>query len=433
MGTVWRAHHTELDIRVALKFLAAELAGTRLGEERFRREARAAARLRSAHLTIIHDYGVERGRPYIVMELLEGEDLEQRLQRDGRVPLSTAAALVAQVAKALQVAHDAGVVHRDLKPANLFIADMGSEAVVKILDFGIAKHTRAARATPATSNAVLLGTPFYMSPEQVRGLELDPRSDLWSLAVVAYELVTGTRPFWGKNLGDLMVAICSEQPPAASAICPALGTGLDEFFARSLARPLTERFQTAREFAEAFRRVAADQGAVLDRLELFAPSSHASPLRGRIEETLADANLGLTAARALPRSGKSAITPALLIALGGVLGGIAAWTRGSERPLHSASVAASPSASAANASVTTARVGARAAPVPSTSPPPPPPETQLPSASPRAHERPAVPLRRIRAPAPELAKAPSPREPPARNLDPVFGVPVSSARGAGAP
>jgi serine/threonine-protein kinase len=433
MGTVWRAHHTELDIRVALKFLAAELAGTPLGEERFRQEARAAARLRSTHLAIIHDYGVERGRPYIVMELLEGEDLEQRLQREGRVPLSTAAVLVAQVARALQVAHDAGIVHRDLKPANLFIADMGTEALVKVLDFGIAKHTDAARATPATSSNVLLGTPFYMSPEQVRGLELDPRSDLWSLAVVAYEIVTGKRPFWGKNLGDLMVAICSERPPAASAICPALGTGLDEFFARALARPLTERFQTAREFAEAFRRVAAAQGAVTERLEFFAPSSRASPLRGRLEETLADANLGLTAARALPRSSKSALTPAVLIALGGLLGGIGAWTRGSERPLHGASVVASPSASVANASVTAAPVGTRAAPVSSTSPRPPPPETQLPSASARAHERLAVPLRKTRAPVPELAKAPSRREPPAQNLDPVFGVPVSSANSLGAP
>ena len=253
MGAVWRARHLKLDIPVAVKVMSPALAASASARARFEREAKAAARLTSPHVVEVHDYGVEGDAPYIVMEHLNGEDLSARLAARGRLGVEETAEIVDQIAKALEVAHAAGVVHRDLKPANVFLARAGREEIVKVLDFGVAKL----RAEPGTLPGMLMGSPSYMSPEQARSEgALDHRSDLWSLGVVAFQCLTGQLPFDDDDVTALILAICSAKVPAASSFVPSLGPGIDRFFERALARAQGERYQAAPELSEALRELA---------------------------------------------------------------------------------------------------------------------------------------------------------------------------------
>jgi serine/threonine-protein kinase len=252
MGSVWVATQVQLDRLVALKFMDPTLAATSDGRARFDREAKAAAQLESAHVVHVHDYGVSSGVPYIAMELLKGEDLGGRLKRQSRLPLQVAAVILTQVAKALHRAHEAGIIHRDLKPANIFLARQDDAEVVKVLDFGIAKAAGIS-ATESTRTGMVMGSVHYMSPEQARGSkQLDSRTDLWSLGVVAFRMVTGQLPFPGDELGDVIVKTCSDPIPVPSTIAPDLGPEVDKFFFRALSRTPAERFQSARELASAF-------------------------------------------------------------------------------------------------------------------------------------------------------------------------------------
>jgi serine/threonine-protein kinase len=263
MGSVWRARHTQLDVDMAVKVMSGELAGSTAAAERFKREARAAAMLRSPHVVQIHDYGVEDGQPYMVMELLAGEDLRAFIRRHGRVSMHRALQILAPVCKALRVAHEAGIIHRDIKPANVFLARSGGEEQVKVLDFGIAKAQHEAGAGSDTTSRLVLGSPMYMSPEQARGGRLDARSDLWSVAVVAYELVVGRQPFRGATLGDVFARICGDELPLPSAagVCH---PGLDDFFRRALARSPAARFPSAQALAEAFAALSRDHASAID-------------------------------------------------------------------------------------------------------------------------------------------------------------------------
>jgi serine/threonine-protein kinase len=203
------------------------------------------------------DYGIEDGLPYLVMELLVGEDLGKRLHRERRLMPAALSRILMQAARGLRTAHEAGVVHRDLKPANLFLARVDDEEIVKILDFGIAKGTQAEPLGDATKTGSLMGSPHYMSPEQVRGMrDIDPRSDVWSLAVIAFRALTGRLPFPGNAVGEVIAQILADPIPIASRIAPDLPPEVDGFFARGFARDRTQRFQTARELAEAFAAVA---------------------------------------------------------------------------------------------------------------------------------------------------------------------------------
>ena len=233
--------------------------GLQEARRRFEREAKAAAFLKSAHVVQIHDYGVEGDLPYLVMELLTGEDLGERLKRRERLTPRETASIVTQVARALRRAADAGIVHRDLKPSNVFIvAGDDDEELVKVLDFGIAKAPRL-DTTEQTSVGAIIGSPRYMSPEQARASPLvDPRSDLWSLGVIAYRALTGVYPFDSKEMTDLIVKICTETPVPPSALDPSLDPEMDAFFVRALARDPAERFQTAREMAAAFALAAGE-------------------------------------------------------------------------------------------------------------------------------------------------------------------------------
>ncbi len=263
MGSVWVGTHLGLDITVAVKFMTGS---AEAALARFQREARAAAQIRSSNVVKIHDYGVDQGLPYIVMELLEGEDLAARLRRAGRLSLAETECLLIPVARGLERAHEARLVHRDLKPENVFLAREGDEEIPKILDFGIAKTLAGSQEVKeVTEEGAVLGTPYYMSPEQARGkLDIDHRADLWSLGVILFRMVTGRRPFEANAIGDLIVRICMDPVPRVLSIDPTLPLELDAFFDRALAKDPAARFPTARDLARAFTevvRVAAPTGA----------------------------------------------------------------------------------------------------------------------------------------------------------------------------
>lgn len=254
MGSVWVGTHLSLDIPVAVKFMSASLVLPPMALSRFKREAKIAAQIRSSNVVQIMDHGVDRGLPYIVMELLEGEDLSTRLKRDGRMSMDDVSRIVTPIARALERAHTAGLVHRDLKPQNIFISREGDIEIPKILDFGIAKTSGVAEAAgDNTRVGTLLGTPYYMSPEQAKATEnIDHRSDLWSLGVIMFRMLSGAKPFSKGGVGDVLVQICTGVIPKATSIAPDLPAYVDDFFARALARDPAERFQSAREMAQTF-------------------------------------------------------------------------------------------------------------------------------------------------------------------------------------
>ncbi len=261
-AAVWIAEHLALSNEVAVKLIDPALARKDDMRERFRREATAAAQLRSAHVVQILDHGIDGDQPFIVMELLEGEDLYDRLHHRGRLTLYETSKIVTQVARALTRAHAAGIVHRDLKPENVFLVQNDDDEIVKVLDFGIAKITTTGPAggeprpaKPRTELGELLGTPHYMSPEQIKGLaEIDHRADLWALGVIAYQCATGELPFDSEGIGDLLIKIAVAEPPVPSQVMPDLTPAFDAWFDRSCARDAAHRFQSAREMADALAR-----------------------------------------------------------------------------------------------------------------------------------------------------------------------------------
>ncbi len=265
MGTVWRARHLSLDTEIAIKFLNAELSQRQDIRSRFAREASSVARIRSTNVVGVLDSGfTDDGFAFIAMELLHGEDLGRRLAREGRCSLRETSSIVTQVARGLSKAHAVGIVHRDLKPENLFVVSDDEGFVVKILDFGIAKAVGPGAASHQTDTGQLLGTPTYMSPEQAMGRPLDRRSDLYSLAVVAYRCLAERPPFAHSAPGELIVAVSTRTPPPPSTFNPELPTVFDAWFERALAKDPDDRgWQTAAELAESFERVCAEAEAEL--------------------------------------------------------------------------------------------------------------------------------------------------------------------------
>jgi len=257
MGAVWEGRHVTLGTRVAIKFIDQEYAESKEARVRFETEARAAAALQSKHAIQIYDHGVtDDGRPYMVMEMLGGEPLDERIDRLGRISLQETARILGQVCRALQRAHEAGIIHRDLKPENIFLVRTqdDDDEIAKVLDFGIAKIKAAPGEqglSSSTKTGAVLGTPYYMAPEQARGLRtIDYRADLWSLGIIAYKCVTGTLPFEGESVGDLLVKICTSPPPVPSLAVPGLPPAFDAWFARTMEREPMNRFTSATELAD---------------------------------------------------------------------------------------------------------------------------------------------------------------------------------------
>ncbi|MEQ9322679.1 MAG: serine/threonine-protein kinase, partial [Polyangiaceae bacterium] len=257
MGSVWRAEHLMLGTPVAVKLLSAHAEQDEESRARFLREAKASATLRGHNVVQLLDFGVDDTTPYIVMELLEGETLHARLKRLGGLEVVYTGWMLDQIAYAVGKAHRLGIWHRDLKPANVFLEREGDIETPKILDFGLAKlvSREGNPGITTTANGMLIGTPFYMSPEQIRGgKKVDHRSDLWSMSVIAYECITGKRPFQSTSLGDLVMAICQDPIPPPSSHGP-VPRGFDDWFARASSREKDERFQTAKDWADALCRV----------------------------------------------------------------------------------------------------------------------------------------------------------------------------------
>lgn len=267
MGTVWRAQHLALGTEVAVKFIISKNRRTRGLIERFKREAQAAARIKSPHVAQTIDYGATDGTPYIVMELLKGEALGQNLARQGHPSLRFVSVVVSQTAKALHEAHRHEIIHRDIKPDNIFITHSAGEICVKLLDFGLAK-VREFSAQALTKSGTAVGTPAYISREQLMNSDdVRPSADLWSLAVVAYECLTGELPFVGLTVTETCNAIRKGDYTKPSVLDDRLNTRIDEWFARALALDTNERFPDARRLATTFIR------AVRSLEREFAPGS----------------------------------------------------------------------------------------------------------------------------------------------------------------
>jgi len=251
MGVVYRGRDPRINREVAIKaipladeFDPADLEQARV---RFFREAEMAGRLSHPHIVTIYDAGEDRGTAYIAMELLRGQHLVEYTGAAGLLPTAVGIEIVARLADALHYAHQNQVVHRDIKPANIMFDAPSGE--LKITDFGIARLTDSGR----TRTGVVLGTPSFMSPEQLQGRPVTGRSDLFSLAVSLYQLLTGQLPFRGDSMPGLMMKIVQEPHPRICAINPALPPALDPFFDRALAKNPAERYDSGASFAQALR------------------------------------------------------------------------------------------------------------------------------------------------------------------------------------
>jgi serine/threonine-protein kinase len=375
MGEVWRADHVTLGTPIAVKLVdtanrddAQEIIG------RFEQEARAAAQLKSPHVVQILDYGADGRVAFIAMELLEGESLEHRLARRGRLLPSETAHVLREMARGIDRAHAAGVVHRDLKPPNVFIARVDGVEVVKVLDFGIAKLLGVPReAQLQTQAGFVVGTPAYMSPEQVLGRRVDHRSDLWQMGVIAFECITGQRPFDGEVLGQLFMSICTGPIPVPSAVVmpgattiPKELAAFDAWFARALSRDPAQRFASAGEMAEALSVIFAPGGVGEAAIATLASSNRAEALPTGRNDAWATGRLDPPRRPPAPLAliAGLLLAPALVAAAGGLW-----WWASSRRaadvvPLSSATAApaAAPPAPSSAAAATSSAPEPTAAP-----------------------------------------------------------------------
>jgi eukaryotic-like serine/threonine-protein kinase len=287
MGSVWRAERLTWRSNVAVKLMDRATEASPEIRARFQQEARLAANLRSPHVVQILDDGFDAtsGTPFIVMELLVGESLAQRLARQRCLAPADTARIITQVARALSLAHEMEMVHRDLKPDNIFLVRNDDEELAKVLDFGIAKwNVESFEMNAATATGSAMGTPAYMSPEQISDAKrVDYRTDLWSLGVIAYECITGRRSFEADNLLGLALQICNQRPPAPSSVA-AVPIGFDDWFERATAHRAADRFQSARELADGLRRLYAPSAAppsrdaaILVDAALLSGSGRAAP------------------------------------------------------------------------------------------------------------------------------------------------------------
>jgi eukaryotic-like serine/threonine-protein kinase len=275
MGVVYRAHDPVIgrDVAVKTMHLSADGSGANRPEflSRFQTEARAAGILTHPNIVVVYDAGEEGGTFYITMELVEGRSLQSLLDEHQSFPLPRAIKIIEQACSALDYAHKHNIIHRDVKPANLMIA---ADDTVKITDFGTAKILRF----NTTQTAAVIGTPSYMSPEQIKGKTVDGRSDIFALGVILYELVTGEKPFPGQNITTVIYKIVNEEPIPPRELDPSINTGLCNVIARALAKDPTARFQTCAELLNALKNYRNFEQAMREDLHAsYVPTPAAPP------------------------------------------------------------------------------------------------------------------------------------------------------------
>jgi eukaryotic-like serine/threonine-protein kinase len=391
MGVVVAAWHVELAQRVAVKFVRPEAMELRDAEERFRREARAAARIRSEHVGRVMDVGVDGTIPYMVMEFLEGHDLADEILRRGPLPLAEAAGYVLEAIEALAEAHTTGIIHRDLKPANLFLARRADGTrIVKILDFGVSKATGTRPGDMAlTQHAAMIGSPLYMSPEQMRSArDVDARADIWSLGIILFELVSGRPPYMGDSIPELVSAMM-ESPRSLRGTRPGVPEAFDRVVRRCLERDPNRRYPDVAALAAALVEFAPEARLHAERARRVMggaplPIAEATSKTLPTSAPLSHPTVTAWGESQRPGEGRSRKRPlligaALLLALGGIGGALA------------------------RASQSDARVNASLLPAPSLA-------SALPVASPAA---PTAPLQSEQAASPTPPPEPRPAEPPA--------------------
>jgi len=426
MGVVLLATHLQLDQQVALKFLLPGSLSQSELEARFAQEARAAAKIKSEHVARVIDVStLDSGEPYIVMEYLEGSDLAKQLARRGPLPVPQAVAYVLQACEALAEAHAYGIVHRDLKLSNLFMASYpDGTPCIKILDFGISKYNLPGSDPDLsmTSTAAVMGSPLYMSPEQLRSSRnVDARSDIWALGVILYELVTGHVPFDAQTMPVLCTMVLQDEPPPLGPLVRDLPRGFEAVVLRCLVKDRTRRFQNVYELARALSEFAPPEArASLDRMvRLAAAAPPGSPLRGASTEVLEQSPF---AATVHPKRRGWVAGALALIAVALALG-VWRWMLhpGVEGPLAEPAPLPAPVPAAAGAAA-----AGTALPAPPSAPPPAPaaPAVQAPATAPAAP--PATERRRPKAKATKRPKgretepsapAPAPSPAPPNPLD----------------
>ena len=353
MGVVVAAYHLHLDERVAIKFLLPEVVNNEEAVGRFAREARAAVKIKSEHVARVVDVGtLESGSPYMVMEYLDGADLAGQVAKEGAMPIEAVVEYVLQACEALAEAHSLGIVHRDLKPANLFLSRRADGSpCVKVLDFGISKMTAAAGSMNMTRTATVMGSPLYMSPEQMTSTrDVDARADIWALGAILYELLSGRTPFAADTMPQLCAMILQQQPQPVRDFRPDIPDGLQQVVLHCLEKDPAHRFPTVAELAQALLPFAPRRAHIsverVSRVMLAAglstsvpilPSQPPAALAARAVTGSTQSAWGQTASRAAP--GKRWLWAALGAVA--IVGAVAAFLVS-----RSASTAAAPEASA---------------------------------------------------------------------------------------
>jgi eukaryotic-like serine/threonine-protein kinase len=416
MGVVVAAQHLGLDQRVAIKFLFPEAFSHPEAIVRFDREARAAAKIKSAHVARVTDVGtLENGAPYMVMEYLEGEDLAACLKREGALRIEEAVHLVLQACEAIDEAHKLGIIHRDLKPANLFcIRQSDGSRSIKVLDFGISKltHTVPTMAGMAmTSAEAMMGSPLYMSPEQMQAPRtVDERTDLWGIGVMLYELLAGDVPFKGETIPQVCFHVTTQPTPPLRQVRPEVPAALERVVARCLEKERTKRFATVADLAVAllpfapsekptgFRAVRQSSSAELatSSVTVPPPSTRArkSPRQSVTDSSWEDTKQRFVARRRRTGLGRMAAIAVLTLGATGAVWLNRESVRSSFAPSDNGTLEPAPTLTAAPLAPTRAAIPAE------------PPSVAAPIVSPDLQAKRDDESRKLRAP--------EPREPPRR-------------------